>query len=82
METKTITINIDKEVLSKLREHSDNKKGFLGKTISKATKRYLREKEQEEARKRLLKILNKGYNMGGMTFKRREELHDRGEEIN
>ena len=77
MEKKTITINIDKEVLDKLREQSDNKKGFLGRTISEATRKYLEEKEQENARKRLLEKLKKGYNMGGMTFKKREELYDR-----
>jgi len=79
METQTITINMEKEVIDKLRSQSDNKKGFLGKTISKATKKYLKEKEQEDAKKRLLEILEKGYNMGKIQYKHREELYDRYE---
>ena len=79
METQTITINMDKEVLEELRKQSDNKKGFLGKTISKATREYLKEKKQEDARKSLLKKLEKGYNMGGLKIKSRDEIHDRYE---
>ena len=57
METQTITINIEKEVLDKLRKKS-NKKEFLGKTISKATKRYL---EEENAREKFwIKVLRWG----------------------
>ena len=79
METQTITINMDKEVLEELRKQSDNKKGFLGKTISKATKKYLEGKKHEDARKRLREILEKGYNMGKIQYKHREELYDRYE---
>lgn len=79
MEKKTITVNIDAEVLKKLKElrSENNKKGFLGETISLATKKYLEEKEEEQAKKRLLELLEKGYNMGKLKIKKREELYDR-----
>ena len=76
----TITINMETETLNKLRILAlaeKQKKGFLGKVISEATKEYLKEKEQEEIRKRMLKRLEKGYNMGKILIKRRDELYDR-----
>jgi len=76
----TITISIDSEVLKRLRELAlveKQKKGFLGKIISDATREYLKEKEQEEIAKRMLKRLDKGYNMGKILIKHRDELYDR-----
>ncbi|MBI2499409.1 hypothetical protein HYV88_04165 [Candidatus Woesearchaeota archaeon] len=80
METKTVTINMEKEVLDKLRKlalKQKQKKGFLGKTMTEATKRYLEEEEQEEIRKRALQRLRKGYHMGQILIKHRSELYDR-----
>ncbi len=76
----TITINMETEVLNKLRKLAiaqKQKKGFLGKIISEATKSYLKEKEQEEIRKRMLEKLNKGYRMGKILINHRDELYDR-----
>ena len=76
----TITINMQTEVLKKLRRLAvaeKQKKGFLGKVISEATKEYIKEKEQEEIRKRMLEKLNRGYHMGRILIKNREELYDR-----
>ena len=76
----TITINIETEVLSKLRKLAaaeKQKKGFLGRVISEATKEYLKEKEQEEIRKRMLEKMSKGYHMGKVLIKHRDELYDR-----
>ncbi len=78
--TNTITINIDAEVLQKLKklaEAQKRKKGFLGKTISEATKQYLKEKEQEEIVERQLLILKTGFHMGKNIIKHRSELYDR-----
>ena len=75
----TITINIETEVLNKLRKLAaaeKQKKGFLGRVISEATKEYLEEKEQEEIRKRMLEKMNKGYHMGKMLIKHRDELYN------
>ena len=76
----TITVNMDSQVLNKLRALAiaeNQKKGFLGKVISEATREYLKEKEQEEIRERMLKKLNKGYHMGKILIKHRDELYDR-----
>ncbi|MEK6952578.1 MAG: hypothetical protein AABX29_06190 [Nanoarchaeota archaeon] len=80
METKTITINIEKEVLDKLRHLASKektKKGFLGRTITEATKKYLKEKEQEEIAKRQIALMEKGFDMGKILIKHRSELYDR-----
>lgn len=79
-DTTTITINISTEVLKKLRvlaAAQEQKKGFLGKTITEAVKEYIKEKEQEEITKRQLERMRKGYNMGKNLIKHRSELHDR-----
>ena len=58
METTTITINISTDVLQRLRKLAlaqEQKKGFLGRTITAATREYLKEQEQDEIRKELLK---------------------------
>ena len=80
MSTKTITITMEEEVLNKLRklaQKEKQRKGFLGRTITEATKKYIEEKEQEEIRKRQLKRLKEGYHMGKILIKHRSELYDR-----
>ena len=76
----TITINLETEVLKKLRELAvveKQKKGFLGKVISEATKEYLKEREQEEIAERQLRRMEIGYKMGKILIKHRDELYDR-----
>ena len=76
----TITINMEKEVLDKLKKlasKEQKKKGFLGKTITEATKKYIEEREQEETRERLISVFKKGHNMGKILIKNRDELYDR-----
>ena len=75
----TITINIETEVLKKLRELASaekQKKGFLGKVISEATKEYLKEKEQDEIARRQLEKMEKGYKMGKILIKNRDDIYD------
>lgn len=76
----TITISINTKVLNKLRELAiaeKQKKGFLGKIISEATEEYLKEKEQKEIAERQLNKMEKGYKMGKILIKNREEIYDR-----
>lgn len=76
----TITVNMDSEVLNRLRELAvaeKQKKGFFGKVISEAVKEYLKEKEQEEIAQRQLKKMKIGYNMGKILIKNRDEIYDR-----
>jgi len=80
METETITINIEKEVISELRKLASKekqKKGFLGRTITAATKNYLEEQKQKEIAKRQIALMEKGFNMGKILIKHRSELYDR-----
>jgi len=49
----------------------------LGRTISEATKEYLKEKEREEIAERQLKKMEIGYKMGNILIKHRDELYDR-----
>jgi len=78
--TTTITINMDKDVVNKLKKlaaSQKQKKGFLGKTITMATNEYIKKGEQEEIRVRQLRKLEKGYKMGKILIKHRSELYDR-----
>ena len=80
METETITINMEKKVIDKLRsmaKKEKQKKGFLGRTITEATKKYISEKEQEEIAKKQLRKMERGYNMGKILIKHRSELYER-----
>jgi len=80
MVSETVTINMDAEVVRKLRKLAaaqKQKKGFMGKVISEATKKYLHEREQEAVRRRALERLRKGYHMGKLKIKHRSELYDR-----
>ena len=80
METETITVNVGKDVMTKLRKlalKEKQKKGFLGRTITEATRKHLEEKEEDEIRKRALKRLHEGYHMGKIQIKHRDELYDR-----
>ena len=75
-----VTINMEKEVLDKLKKlasKEQRKKGFLGRTITEATKRYLEEKEQNQIAEREVEKMRKGYEMGKILIKHRDELYDR-----
>ena len=76
----TITINMEKGVLEKLKKLASKekqKKGFLGRTITEATKRYIEEKEEDKTRERLISVFRNGFDMGKILIKHREELYDR-----
>lgn len=80
MVSETVTINMDSDVVKKLRKLAaaqKQRKGFMGKVISEATKKYLQEREQEDITKRQLRKMEKGYKMGKILIKHRSELHDR-----
>jgi len=80
VQTTTITVNIGNDVIDELRRLASKekqKKGFLGRTITQATRIYLKEKEQEEIAQRQMKKMEKGYNMGKILIKNRDELYDR-----
>ena len=80
METETIMVNVGKDVMDKLRKlaaKEKQKKGFLGKTITEATRKHIEEKEQEGIRKRQIALMKKGFHMGKILIKHRNELYER-----
>ena len=80
MKTETITINMDKEVvreLRKLAKTQKQKKGYLGKSISIATKKWLEERRQEKIAKEMIELMERGFDMGKIKIKHRSELYDR-----
>lgn len=71
-----VTITLDDSVEGKLRQVAKGK-GALGKVISEATKEWLERENQELIKRKFLAILQKGWPMGKILYKKREELHDR-----
>jgi predicted transcriptional regulator len=77
----TITISVNDKVERKFREIAGSiyskKKGYLGKAITEAMERWIDEKRQGKIAEQELKVLEKGFDMGKVLFKRREELYER-----
>lgn len=76
-----ITISLDDKVERRLRATVGKKKGALGGAIEEAVDRWLHDRKQEEARKRALALLERGFNMGGATFVRQAIYEDRMREL-
>jgi hypothetical protein len=77
----TITVNVDDKTETKFRETVKEVvgtgKGKLGSAISEAMKKWVNEKRQDEIAQRQIKLLDKGFDMGSLNYKHRDELHDR-----
>jgi len=71
-----VTISMDDEVERKLRTIVKGKRA-LGKAITSATKEWLEKQKQELLKKKLADIMRKGWPMGKILVKKREELYDR-----
>lgn len=73
----TITINIDDETEKQFRMLvRKHKKGNLGKAETEALRLWMDEITQKQISEKELKILDKGFNMGKLKFKTREELYE------
>lgn len=77
----TITISVDSDVEERFRESAKKqyggKKGYLGDAVTEAMKKWLLEVTSQEIAKRALNRMRKGFNMGGLTYSKREELYER-----
>lgn len=71
-----ITISLDSSVERKLRSIAKGK-GSIGRAISEATREWLEKKQQKDLADRGLALLRKGWPMGKILVKKREELYDR-----
>ncbi len=79
--TRTLTVNIDEEIDKKFREAIikayGNKKGNIGKAVEDAFKLLIDNINSKNADIDLLNRLNKGYDLGGVIYNTRDELHER-----
>ena len=77
----TITINVNDEVEKQFRviarEFYPDKKGYLGKAVTCAMQKWVDEILQKKISERELELLEKGFKMGKIKFKSREELYER-----
>lgn len=77
----TITVNISDETENFFRDAVKKKlgvgKGKLGFAIDNAMKNWISEQEQKEAVSNLMKHLDKGFNLGKILYKKRDELYER-----
>ena len=76
----TITVTVDDEIEARFRAKAlqkfGKKKGMLGKAFNSAMDNWV-ESEKDDAVEETLKMLKKGINLGGITYKSRDELHER-----
>jgi hypothetical protein len=76
-----ITISLEEEnerLLRKLaKEKYNNKKGALAKVISEALKSLAAKSRKKRAMERQFKWMDKGFEMGRILVKKREDIYDR-----
>lgn len=81
MQTKTITISVKKDVEERFRKIAGSTygkhKGYLGKAVTEAMTTWVEKKERSDVNARALEMLRKGFKMGKITWKSRDELHER-----
>ncbi|MBS3168413.1 hypothetical protein J4216_04765 [Candidatus Woesearchaeota archaeon] len=77
----TITVNIDNNIENEFRTYLSDKgeilKGALGKAITEAIAKWLKEKKQEEIAIKAIERMKEGFSSGGFKIKSRSELHER-----
>jgi len=52
-------------------------KGYLGNAVTSAMKKWIDEMTQKQISEREITLLEKGFDMGELKFKSREDLHER-----
>lgn len=81
MRSKTITVNIREDVERKLRQIAaaryGRRKGYLGKALTEAVEVWAKKEEETDVNARALAMLRKGFKMGKIKWKSRDELHER-----
>ena len=76
----TITINVNDKTENNFRRvvralYGENK-GNLGRAITEAMELWVKKESDENALK-TLEFLEKGFDLGGLAYKNRDELHER-----
>ncbi len=83
----SLRVEIGKDLERKFRELAMKKYGYSKGAIKKATETALkkwaeevraeREEKKEDINAHALKLLQKGFNLGGIAYRKRAELHER-----
>jgi len=78
---ETITININKETKEvfkeTVRKEYGLRKGLLGRAVNEALLKWVEEKKQKQIAEELRIIMKKGFKMGKILYKSRDELYER-----
>ena len=81
MKSKVITVSIREDAEKKLRQIAavryGKMKGYLGKALTEAVEVWAKKKEEVDVNARALAMLRKGFKMGKIKWKSRDELHER-----
>jgi hypothetical protein len=81
MTSKTITVNVREDVEKRFRRVAASKygkrKGYLGRALTEAMEKWVEEAEGSNTVARTVKLLNEGMDLGGVKYRRKEELHER-----
>ncbi len=78
MGTVTVTVEdkVEERFRKKVMQKFGKRKGSLGKAVTQAMDNWV-EKEGKDAVSETIEMLEKGINLGGITYKSRAELHER-----
>ena len=78
MPKQNITLSLDKDLIRQARQLSARKSTSVSKLLSEELERLIRDhKQYEQAKRRALANMKKGFHMGRRIRATRDELHDR-----
>ncbi len=77
----TITVNVsdalDQEFRKTVKHKLGEGKGTLGKAVEEAFKHWIFKKQQQEIAQEMIGLMEKGFSMGKIRIKSRDELYER-----
>jgi len=78
MAKQNITLSLDKDLIQQAKQLSALKSTSISKLLSEELERLVRDhKQYEQAKRRALATMKKGFHMGGRIRATRGELHER-----
>ena len=78
MPKQNITLSLEKDLIRQARQLSVRKSTSVSRLLSEELERLVRDQKQyEQAKRRALATMKKGFHMGGRIRATRDELHDR-----
>jgi len=79
MGTITISVkdSVEERFRSVVRKTYGKRKGSIGLAVTEAINKWLNDREQEKIAKRQIELLEKGFDLGKILIKSRDELYER-----